>query len=70
MENPNLNPNLNPNVVSIYAGNNCTGEVTMIPVMPVRPELGQAYVPYQIYSRIMPAQEALKKGTVFPELVR
>ncbi|HHW22429.1 MAG TPA: spore coat associated protein CotJA [Clostridiaceae bacterium] len=42
----------------------------MIPVMPVRPELAQAYIPYQIYSRIMPAQEALKKGTVFPELVR
>lgn len=64
------NPNLNPNVVSIYAGNNCTGEVTLIPVMPMRPELAQAYIPYQIYSRIMPAQEALKKGTVFPELVK
>ncbi|NLL96164.1 MAG: spore coat associated protein CotJA [Clostridiaceae bacterium] len=38
--------------------------------MPMRPELAQAYIPYQIYSRIMPAQEALKKGTVFPELVK
>lgn len=67
---PNLGQNLNPNLVSIYAGNNCTGEVTLIPVMPVRPELANAYIPYQIYSRIMPAQEALKKGTVFPELVK
>lgn len=60
----------NLSIVSIYAGNNCTGEATLIPVMPLRPELAQAYVPYQLYSRIMPAQEALKKGTVFPELVK
>ncbi|HBR03848.1 MAG TPA: hypothetical protein DD738_14700 [Ruminiclostridium sp.] len=42
----------------------------MIPVMPVRPELATAYVPYQMYGRILPAQEALKKGTVFPELIK
>jgi hypothetical protein len=70
MENPNINPSFTPNLVSIYAGNNCTGEAILIPVMPLRPELAQAYVPYQLYSRIMPAQEALKKGTVFPELVK
>ena len=60
----------NLNLVTIYKGNNCTGEAIMIPVMPVRPVLAQAYVPYQLYSRIFPAQEALKKGTVFPELVK
>jgi hypothetical protein len=57
-------------LVSVYSGNNCTGEPIMIPVMPVRPELATAYVPYQLYSKIMPAQEALRKGTVFPELVK
>ena len=58
------------NIVTIYTENNCGGEPIMIPGMPVRPELAQAYVPYQLYTRIMPAQEALKKGTVFPELVK
>lgn len=58
----------NLNIVTVYTGNNCTGEPILIPVMPVRPELAQAYVPYQLYTKIMPAQEALKKGTVFPEL--
>ncbi len=60
----------NLNLVSIYTGNNCTGEPILIPVMPMKPELANAYVPYQLYSRIMPAQEALRKGTVFPELVK
>lgn len=60
----------NLNIVTVYTGNNCTGEPILIPVMPIRPELAQAYVPYQLYTRIMPAQEALEKGTVFPELVK
>ncbi|NLU51467.1 MAG: spore coat associated protein CotJA [Clostridiaceae bacterium] len=42
----------------------------MIPVMPVSPRLAEAYVPYQIYNKIFTPQEALKKGTVFPELAR
>lgn len=60
----------NLNLVTVYTGNNCTGEPIMIPVMPVKSELATAYVPYQLYSRILPAQEALKKGTVFAELVK
>ncbi|NLL67500.1 MAG: spore coat associated protein CotJA [Clostridiaceae bacterium] len=42
----------------------------MIPVMPVRPQLAQAYIPYQLYNKIFSPQEALKKGTIFPELVK
>lgn len=60
----------NLNLITIYTGNNCTGEPIMIPVMPVRAELARAYVPYQLYEKILPAQEALSKGTVFPELVK
>jgi len=58
------------NVATVYTGNNCTGEPIMIPVMPVRPELARAYVPYQLYNKIFSPQESLKKGTVFPELVK
>ena len=75
--NTNVNSNVSTNVnvstlkfATIYTGNNCTGEPVIIPFMPVKPELAQAYVPYQLYSKIMPAQEALRKGTVFPELVK
>lgn len=60
----------NLNIVTVYTGNNCTGEPIMIPVMPVRPQLATAYVPYQLYSKIFSAQEALKEGTVFPELAK
>ncbi len=60
----------NLNIVTVYTGNNCTGEPIMIPVMPVRPELATAYIRYQLYSKILPAQEALKEGTVFPELIK
>jgi hypothetical protein len=58
----------NLNLVTVYEGNNCTGDPIMIPVMPVRAELATAYVPYQMYEKILPAQEALRRGTVFPEL--
>lgn len=60
----------NLKLVSIYPGNNCTGEPMMIPFMPMRPELAQAYVPYQLYDKILPAQEGLRKGTIFPELIK
>lgn len=60
----------NLQLTPIYPGNNCTGEPIMIPVMPISPNLAEAYVPYQIYNRIFTPQEALKKGTVFPELAR
>lgn len=60
----------NLRLVTIYTGNNCTGESIMIPVMPVRPELATAYVPYQLYDKILPAQEGLRKGTIFPELIK
>ena len=60
----------NLNLATIYTENNCAGEAIMIPVMPIRPKLAEAYVPYQLYGKILPVQEALKKGTVFPELVK
>ena len=60
----------NLNIATVYTGNNCTGEPIMIPVMPVRPELAQAYVPYQLYNKISSAKDGLKKGTIFPELIK
>ncbi len=60
----------NLNIVTVYTGNNCTGEPIMIPFMPVRPEFGQAYVPYQLYNKISSAKDGLRKGTIFPELVK
>ncbi|MFZ5967899.1 MAG: spore coat associated protein CotJA [Bacillota bacterium] len=32
--------------------------------------LAKAYVPYQIYFMKLPLDEALKEGTIFPELIR
>ena len=63
-----MNDNLK--LVTIYPGNNCTGEPIMIPVMPLKPELAEAYVPYQLYDKILSAKDGLKKGTIFPELVK
>lgn len=31
-------------------------------------QLARAYVPYQPYVRLYPLSEALKKGTIFPNL--
>lgn len=33
-------------------------------------ELARAYVPAQVYTRIFPPEEALRRGSIFPELVR
>lgn len=33
-------------------------------------ELARAYVPVQVYTRIFPPEEALRRGSVFPELIR
>ncbi|MCR1898738.1 spore coat associated protein CotJA [Irregularibacter muris] len=35
-----------------------------------KPELARAYVPYQCYTKAYPPMEALRKGTLFPELYR
>lgn len=67
MENANV---MNLNLTTVYTGNSCTGEAIIIPVMPVTPELAQAYVPYQIYGKTFLPAEALKHGTIFPELVK
>ena len=60
----------NLRLTTVYTGNSCTGDAIIIPVMPINPELAEAYVPYQIYSRIFMPDEALKRGTAFPELVK
>ena len=39
-----------------------------VPVMPICPMLARAYVPYQIYRTSYDLKEALKKGTLYPEL--
>ena len=59
----------NLKLTTVYTGNNCTGDAVIIPVMPINPELAQAYIPYQIYGKIFMPDEALQKGTAFPELV-
>lgn len=33
-------------------------------------ELARAYVPVQVYTRIFPPEEALRRGSIFPELIR
>lgn len=40
------------------------------PHLPAGIRLAEAYVPWQIYSRTYPPGEALRKGTLFPELYR
>jgi hypothetical protein len=40
----------------------------MMPFMPARPKLAEAYVPYQRYTISYRPEEALEKGTMFPEL--
>lgn len=57
-------------LTTVYTGNSCTGEAIIIPVMPINPELAQAYVPYQIYGKTFMPEEALRNGTLFPELVK
>lgn len=39
-----------------------------MPVMPVEYEYARAYVPFQYYTEAFSPQEALMKGTLFPEL--
>lgn len=39
-----------------------------IPFMPVCVMMAHAYVPYQYYAQSYPIDEALDKGTYFPEL--
>ncbi len=39
-----------------------------IPFMPPCVRLANAYVPYQCYTHAFPIDEALCKGTLFPEL--
>lgn len=41
-----------------------------IPVMPPKPVLAHAYVPYQILESVFNPPEALAKGTIFPGLDR
>lgn len=43
-------------------------EMLMTPYMPVMPKLAEAYVPYQEYKTSYSPEEALEKGTMFPEL--
>ena len=45
----------------IFAGNCCTGPSISIPVMPEKPQLAHAYVPYQVYMGILPAMEGFKR---------
>jgi len=43
------------------------------PVRPIFPEgieLARAYIPFQIYTKSFSPEEALAKGTMFPELYR
>lgn len=46
------------------------GYMPMMAPMIEQPELAKAYMPYQQYSASYPPEEALEKGTMFPELYR
>ncbi|GAB6137234.1 spore coat associated protein CotJA [Halanaerobaculum tunisiense] len=37
---------------------------------PLQYELAEAYIPFQEYNSIYNSQEALSKGTIFPELYK
>ena len=39
-----------------------------VPIMPICPILARAYVPYQVYQMSFNLNEALEKGTLYPEL--
>lgn len=45
-------------------------ECKPMPFMPVKVELANAYVPFQQNANGFPQEEALHKGTMFPELYR
>ena len=42
----------------------------LVPIMPIYPILARAYVPYQVYKGQFTLEEALDKGTLYPELYR
>jgi hypothetical protein len=48
-----------------------TGSEPREPNTPVQPNLrlARAYVPDQVYGSVFPPEEALREGTLFPELV-
>ena len=46
------------------------GCMQLVNPMMVQPELAKAYVPYQQYMASYSPEEALEKGTMFPELYR
>lgn len=37
---------------------------------PPQMELARAYVPFQMFNQVFSPQEGLRRGTIFPELVR
>jgi hypothetical protein len=39
-------------------------------MLPPRMELARAYVPFQMFNQVLSPQEGLRRGTIFPELVR
>ncbi len=39
-----------------------------VPIMPICPMLARAYVPYQVYQTHYDLNEAMKKGTLYPDL--
>lgn len=37
---------------------------------PPRQELARAYIPFQEFNQVLPPQEGLRRGTIFPELIQ
>lgn len=48
----------------------CRPRKPVSPVFPEGVELARAYIPFQEYTKSWPPEEALNKGTMFPELYR
>jgi hypothetical protein len=45
-------------------------EVKQSHMYPPKMELARAYVPFQMFNQVLSPQEGLRRGTIFPELVR
>lgn len=71
-------PNMMPPMMPMYQGDmsSSSSEVpaytsdcdSMMPVMPANIVFARAYVPFQCYTQAYSPQEALMRGTLFPEL--
>lgn len=54
--------------MEVANNNNNDDEIKVYTILPEKPMLAHAYVPYQQFSKIFEPEKALQSGTAFPEL--